>query len=173
MGAAGGDMGAGIESIQQIEQVGFASAIKDVTITEVDTSKTMILYGGQDMLVPSDTKGSTIIRLLDSTTVRFQVGTLGGTQIVRATVVGFSSGINNIQRGVTSLSGASPHDVTITEVDLSKAWVNFLGMKDDGDISWSGNTIATMHLLNSTTLRIARNYTLQPMYASWEVVEFL
>ena len=69
------------------------------------------------------------------------------------------------------MSSQSLLDVTITAVDLSKAFVNWLTFRSND--STSGLNGPLVNLLNSTTLRMQRDWTGPNVYVSWEVVEFV
>lgn len=162
--------GAAINSIQRFYETMNFETSKDVTITEVNIDNTMLFHNG---ILPSGTSHDDFlitIKLLDSTTVRLEVWDDTATPSVSFTVVEFSSGIKNIQRGYTHLpiGGPATVDVPITEVDLDKTIASLLGYKSQK--STIGITEVVLRLLNATTLRLQKEE--YESYLSWEVVEF-
>ncbi|GAH50075.1 unnamed protein product [marine sediment metagenome] len=95
--------GAAINSIQRFDEILGDELNTDITISEVDTSKTMILYNGIIADDNLDYRWLNSIHLLNSTTVRLTRYNMGASPRVAFTVVEFASGINNIQRGLTVL----------------------------------------------------------------------
>ena len=77
----------------------------------------------------------------------------------------YCGGIKSVQRGENSV-GDTPVDVTITSVDLSKAFV-VCSARSSSEHHESG----TARLINATTLRLTRGYGTS-VTICWEVVEF-
>jgi len=167
----GGDMGAKIKSVQRFYETFSAQSIKDVTITEVDVSKTLIVLNGRKHWTRYDNDDQIAVRLLDNTTIRLQKGNTVGSPGVAFTVIEFLSGVS-VQRSIAIMAPqTSQKDVTIEEVDLSKAFVSFLGVYTGYHLQ--GNSSVRVNLLNSTTLRLEGAIDTHALNVSWEVVEFL
>lgn len=168
--------GAAINSIQTIDVTFTNDWDVDATIDEVDVSKTMLLFNGHTYVVTGgnqDKYSQVSIRLLNSTTVRCstRLPSVTFNPRVTGTVLEFASGINNIQRGIYTMTGPeATHDITITEVDTAKAFVSYLNYSSDA--SAIGGWGAVSILLNATTLRLVRLNPNPEIKISWEVVEF-
>jgi hypothetical protein len=160
--------GAIIKSIQHFyEAFTGAETQIDVTIDEVDTTKTIIVF--TDGKCHAAARNDNIsIRLINSTTVRLCKFLAAGTPNVAFSVVEYLSGVNLIQRGYTILSGLDDiEDITIVEVDLSKSFALHLGFVSSTSTAGISGWV---RLLNSTTLRCESDYG-DPTI-SWEVIEF-
>lgn len=163
--------GAIIDTIQSGEVDLIGVTTKDYTITEVDTTKTLLLFHGERLNTTTASPQRTLVRLLDSTTVRGEkLQAPGCSCVARFMVVEYSSGIASVQRGQTDLIGYTQLDVTITELDVSKSLVSWLGQKSLR--ANPSDLFITVELLNSTTLRFKRFRDTYTTVVSWEVVEF-
>jgi len=163
--------GAAIKSVQRFYETLITTTIKDVTITEVDASKTLVMFNGRKHWTRFDNDDLIAVRLLDNTTIRLQKGNSVGSPGVAFTVIEFLSGVS-VQRDVATMAPqTSQKDVTVEEVDLSKAFVSFLGVYTGYHLQ--GNSSVRVNLLNSTTLRLEGAIDTQALNVSWEVVEFI
>jgi len=169
---AGG--GATIKSIQTGSvTIGSGSSSSTATISNVDTDKTMLLWNGtRTVSSPSLNRYAyCYTKLTNGTTVTAVRQGTSGSMEVCFTVVEFEGGINSVQRGVIANSQYSQlTDVTITEVNTSKAFVNFCGWNQSNDNV--RENMPKMILPNSTTVRMylanVNNFT----QGSYEVIEF-
>lgn len=164
--------GAVIKSIQQ-GSITFTNTGDTATINEVDMNKSVLIYGGHITGQAGLTRHGCRLVLTDSTTVTAYMDGNFATVVVRFTVLEFDSGIKSIQRGITTLVGLGVTfiDVTISSVDLTKSWVNYLG--HTRNLSHLYNILTNAYLVNETTLRISVNTG--PEYGvttSWEIIEF-
>ena len=77
----------------------------------------------------------------------------------------FGNGLKSVQRGQKELADAAVSDtVTITAVDMTKAWLVF---------SFQGTQTTCMgDITNSTTLTFTRSGTAAIFYIEWQVIEF-
>lgn len=162
--------GAAINNIQRFDETFSSQTIRDVTITEVDTTKTMLLFNGHLPAGIRDREALVSIVLLNATTVRLQKYDAAYDPRIAFTVVEYSSGIESIQRGVAIMTSQAILDVTINEVDLAKSITSWLNLYSN-DSSF-GSSYVVSNLLDATTLRLQRDWTGPNVNVSWEVIEF-
>ena len=83
--------------------------------------------------------------------------------------------IKSVQRGRTNIGKNNTIDVTISEVDLSKSFVNIQPfiIGNDSKIQDPDNYAASGRLTSSTTLKLYQYYgAFDYFYVAWEVIEF-
>jgi len=145
----------------------------DQTITEVDMSKTVLLFNGShgynDGTQP-DRECCAYLEFLNSTTVRVHHDDHDAPTRVNFTVLEFGSGISSIQRGILSLASISTNTVSISSVDLSKTIVNQCG--DAQSSTFLRDNGVRIYLQDATTLRAYRHSTSGTSNVSYEIIEF-
>ncbi len=144
-------------------------------ISAVDMSKTMLLQRGNlafnhSLLNDYIYKG--LIKLNNSTTVygeRYQNNAISIVEYF--TVLEFASGIQSIQRGLITVAAASAtEDVTISAVDTSRTFINWLGSySGDGHID---DRYTYLSLTSPTNLRATRTGVENTSITSFEIIEF-
>lgn len=155
--------------------------IKDETITPVDMSKTIMFHNGtagEYGSLDSDnawTSGHSHVRLIDSSTVRFQRLYSYNYDIkCSATILEFSTGIKSLQRGLFKYNtGSAVTYLTINAVDLSKSFLNVCGsiLVKGGGNTWRPRA----YLSDSTTVTLecfGSSPTGWTMTMSYEIIEF-
>lgn len=169
----GGDMGARLKSVQQVElELGAGSGEIDFTINSVDVDNTFLILGGQHANVVGPEHCTYTVKLKNSTTVTVNVDAAVGGRDIWVTVVEFESGIKNIQRGITALLASDQHEaVAITTVDLNKTWVSYLGCRTTETEGKNQEGYAKLH---TASLLYVQNpdHNAGDQYISWEIVEF-
>lgn len=141
-----------------------------VTFSEVDPTKTFLIWGGCTGIGVNNLHGLIRIDLVDSTHVRAIRNTGGADVYVNFCLIECITGINSIQRGTIVLTTELTRDATINAVNTAKAFVSHLGASSNhGD--WSGGHI-NIHLYDSVTVRAYHKYSSDISTISYEVVEF-
>lgn len=147
------------------------------TITSVNTSRSLIIYAGQQS--DGTTNGARLKQkamLTNSTTVTFDVNTANSQNLIyNCHVVEFVSGVlaSSAQRGTTTISASSTSNTsTISSVTTSKSLLSFLGATTTLTTNSQGSILAGTSLTNSTTVTASRGGTSNAVTASWEVMEF-
>jgi hypothetical protein len=167
--------GASIASIQTfyVEIPSGFPKYADHTITEVDPTKTMLLFNGSQGYnagTQPDRECSGYVELLNSTTVRAHHDDHDTPTRVNGTVLEFGSGIASIQRGILSLASTSTNTASLSEVNLSKTIVNQCG--DAHSSSFLRDNGVRIYLQNATTLRAYRQSGSGTSNVSYEIIEF-
>jgi len=112
-----------IKSIQIVPhtRISDRSIVKDYTISDVDTSKTILMNVGSYGNNADPHEGMIRAELINSTTVRLTRNAYQDPGDVHYyfTVVEYSSGIKSIQRGASGIG-----TITISEVNVNKTIVN-------------------------------------------------
>ncbi len=145
-----------IQSIQQgTITIASGSNSNTATISSVTTSKTMLVWGGINTDISTQTtygRAAVRITLTNSTTVtatREQNTTNNVT--VNFTVVEFSSGVNSIQYGTITCTSQASNTGTISSVG-SNAFVLWLGASTAAGALPAGDILTGVQLTNSTTV---------------------
>lgn len=169
----GGDMGARLKSVQQVElALGAGSGEIDFTINSVDVDKSFLVLGGQHCAVTGPEHCTYTVKLKNATTVTVNVGVAVGGRDIWVTIVEFESGIKNIQRGITALLAADQHEaVSITTVDLTKTWVSNLGCRTTETSGRNQEGFAKLHTALSLYVQNP-DHNAGDQWISWEIVEF-
>lgn len=166
-----------IVSIQAFEiTIGTGAASNTATITSVDTTKSVIFFGGY---TTTDTAaGSTSCvrgELTNATTVTAyrNASSATSTCTLRGTVVEFaSSAITSIQTGTITLTGATSNTATISSVDTTKSVVFFLGNTSTHSTTSPRINCCRVSLTNATTVTCSRDTNSSNVTAGYAVVEF-
>lgn len=86
---------------------------------------------------------------------------------------GSGGGIKNVQRGTNTWSdGNTSFNITISEVDLSKSFLNVTYTHRDRTSANPSNDIIRCRLSSSTNINLYRFYYQNYAYISWEVIEY-
>jgi hypothetical protein len=168
-----------ITSIQTVSiTIGNGSTSNTATISSVNTSNTVVVWGG----FKTDDSGFFAqavwprIELTDATTVTASRNISStSTVTVYATIVEFdSSMISSVQAGTVTLSSAqTSNTATISAVTTSRSVVFYLGAINAINGLTPAAILFTVALTNSTTVTVARNTTgSSAMTAGFIVVEF-
>lgn len=152
------------------------SGSADHTISEVDLSRTAIIWCGTS----GDGGGSDYdlaeVYILNSTTVRAQRTAVPATAVlsVEFCIIEFPAAvIKSIQTGHINMSAAeSTQTFTITEVDLSKSIVIFNGTRINTGTSTQYYLIR-LYFDDSTTVRATRFAATGITYTAFTVIEFI
>lgn len=170
-----------LDSIQRLNTAyALSSGTDTTTITSVDTSRAVLLYGGWDVSASGNAQVEYVRNVLtNGTTITHNAGgsssASGDTSL---NVVEFLSGdVASLQRGVITIAnGTSSNDATITSVDTSKAAVIWSGheIATSGTTNAASSLLPTVELLNSTTVRaqMGNNAPGGPMEVPYQVIEF-
>ena len=166
-------LGAMVNSIQTgTIAIAPASLSNTATITSVDMSTTMLLHNGVAFVSGTGAAYSaylTRITLTNGTTVTATRHTTQGDSTTRFTVLEFSGGIT-VQRGAISLVNIQNNTATISSVDTSKAFVNYLGHTEQDSVS--RENVPYIWLVNSTTVQVYCNNVNRTTVVDYEVIEF-
>ena len=160
---------------QTFVSIGSGVATGTTTISSVNLSQAMIMFGGfRSNAFQADLPRLTLTNSTTLTATRNN--TPANTCALRFNVVEFNINfIRSIQRG-ESLKGTStdPFNVTISSVNRAKAFSNFLAWSTDNGAANVDYTTATQSLTSSTNLQFDCNGTSGSVTTtySWEVVEF-
>lgn len=157
--------GASVKTIQSgTTTITTAETTKDITITGVDTSKSIVLIS--QSYTTAGTQGNVekiSIQLLNGTTIRAARGASGVNVDFTWQVVEFES-VKSLQRGVAT----TPVNVTITSVNTLKSLVfvstRTASTSNDASYMFSQNT-----LTNATTLNLSSG---RSVICEWQVIEF-
>lgn len=164
---------AAINSVQQLASVYTAQSgtAQTVTITSVNTSNSFIAFGGVNSNSNTYAAAYNTAALTNSTTVTYNRNTGSGINFsIYCTVIEFVSGVlNSAQRGTIALSAQTSNTATITSVNTSKAFGNYLGWLTSGsnpDACWG-----KISLTNGTTVTGTVN-TSGTLTLGYEAIEF-
>lgn len=145
------------------------------TITTVDLDKSVMFSLGDFGNLFNVNRFCLILELTadDTVTATRNAGNAGDAAHTRFCVLEFSSGIASSQRGRADLVGVNTLNVTITEVDVTKAILFYSGLRctDTGTDALRYMT-PELELINSTTLRITCSIAGDNKYVGWAVLEF-
>src|SRR3954462_15188734 len=144
--------------VQSGTAVNTANAIQTITISSVDTTKSVLIFqtrSNGNRPVQSEVRG----RLQTATTIQFERATNEGapaTINIQWYVVTFGSGVN-VQRGETTQSATSTN-VTITAVaSLSQAFVLWSKTAVSTDAGWDSDDPVLGELTTTTNLQFRAN----------------
>lgn len=169
-GSVSAPSGGVIKSIQQFI-VPLTGTTTNIPMSSVDPSKTMITVSQKSTSSSAAYLGHAV--LTSATNVAFYTR-LDPTSIVTAyiTVIEYESGVS-VQRG-RSLFSALSLNVNISSVDVTKSFINILGV----GVGTATNT-QVQHMLSGgtiispTQITLSKGTTTVQTYQSWEVVTFL
>lgn len=168
-----------IESVQRgTLAVGSAGATNTATITSVDTTRSIVVWGNvsaANVLTNGVFSSNARIALTNATTLTATQDTSGSglDQTIAYQVIQFRQGVvRSVQRGTVNVSSTA----TITEVDTSKAFVSYLGFSTNNGSPFNGTDPGTYKgrivLTNSTTVTETIGIGGASVTTSFEVVEF-
>ncbi len=167
-----------IESIQAFSiTIGTGATSNTATITSVNTSYSMIVWGGMQntnsAALPVRTTEARVT-LTNSTTVTATRNTSDATytSTVKGFVVQFkSSVIQSIQSGTITIAGTS-NTATISSVTTTNALCHFQGQTGTSSIDGTTRGRANVVLTNATTVTAARITATDSCTVGYTVVEF-
>lgn len=164
-----------IKSIQRgTVAVASAALTGTATITAVDLSNSVLVYGGQQTDNSIDTwhRACARIELTNATTItatRFEVGEI---QTVTYEVIEFWPGvIKSVQRGTITMTAVNNATATITAVNTSKSMLGYLGYSQENP-STASTIMTRLTLTNSTTVTANRATGTLNVIIGYQVVEF-
>lgn len=174
-----------IDSIQRLDvSLTLVSGSQTTTITSIDLDRTFLGYGGWGVIGGSSTRDRWFrTRIQNATTV--QVQDAAGISTAQAdpltqNVIEFATGlVASVQRGSISKLGSdgATKDATITAVDTTKTFVNFMGFAgDDNSYTDTDELPVRLFLQDSTTVRMSGatgGGASDSVQAYYEVIEFL
>ncbi len=83
------------------------------------------------------------------------------------------TGIKSVQRGLITIATSSYFNTaTISAVNLSKAYINYLGSANPGGVSAAADILCRMEFDSSTQVAAIRSGNANGTIVSYEVVEF-
>lgn len=147
-------------------------ATDTTTITSVNTSNSMIAYGGFTTAAGSAQTSSGFFSLASPTTVTYAFNTASTTSRTPTfTVIEFVSGVlSQVQRGSITLTSQSSNTATITSAPTAKSFVSYLGVKSN---SGSYNLVETnITQTNATVLTANAVQTTATNTVGYEVLTF-
>ena len=174
-----------IDSIQRLDvNLTLVSGSQTTTITSIDLDRTFLGYGGWGVTGGSSARDRWFrTRIQNATTV--QVQDAAGISTAQAdpltqNVIEFATGlVASVQRGSISKLGSdgATKDATITAVDTTKTFVNFMGFAgDDNSYTDTDELPVRLFLQDSTTVRMSGatgGGASNSVQAYYEVIEFL
>lgn len=160
----------GVGIIEKIQRgyVNVSGGIYDLNIQSVDLSRSIILIDsaytpGHDLT--KEVLGS--VKFLDDNTLRFSGPDTGCTQIWQ--VIEFQKA-KSIQRGTLVSENTGVDDITIEQVDTSKAIVVISQTSDYASADMGAKKMGQLY--NSTTLRIRKHLSFGTNVVEWTIIEF-
>ncbi len=162
-----------IQSVQQYNTALTSNGtVSNATVSAVTMANSILFYGGVHSSVAAFVSTFYRCELTGTTNVAMtRTGTSTSSKTPRWTLVEFVSGVlTSLQRGTTSISGATSADTTITGVTTGNALISVCGFSATG--TTQDETQASAKLLNSTTVRGQKNTAAQTSTLAWTVVEF-
>lgn len=139
------------------------------TITSIDTTKSFLVFSVRyDETSPS--LSLTNGQITNGTTLTFKRNGAGGTINIQWYVAEFESGVS-VQRGSITLDSTQPDNVTITSVDLTKAFPIFSCLHQGG--IYGADDFVRAKITTSTNLELENTFGggTGPV-VEWQVVEF-
>lgn len=163
--------GIAIDAIQHLSlSIPSGQLSSQLTIDEVDLSSTFILYSNRDIEDSAATVSMARIQLIDSTHIEATRNTANALLVTNFCLVKTTSGIKSIQRGTITLTAEVQHSITISQVNLAKTFVSYLGAQSTA--IYYEQSLARIYLSNSTTLTAHTTAAFAIIIISYEVVEF-
>jgi hypothetical protein len=176
------DVGNNIISVQPFEiTIATSAATNTATITAVDTSRSLIIWGG---FTTTTTFGTPFrdflprLALTNATTVTATRNTASAsfTTTVRGTVVEFSSRVvSTVEYGtITIPSSTASATASITPIDLTRSAVFYLGATNSGTTTNAFGVYATVELTDASTVTATRgsSSTTEVLTVPFAVVKF-
>lgn len=161
-----------IKAIQHVIGTLLSTEIsKSVLINEVDIDNTFLIHTGTRCSAGDARHQFAHIQLTDSTHITVTRYNSGHELPLHICAIEVTAGIKFIQRGTIEIHNEMYHDATITEVDTDKTFITNLGFKST--VNLTSQTLTTLVLLDSTTIRAQRAKLSGIITVSYEVVEFI
>lgn len=147
------------------------------TITSVNTSNSIIIYGGFETAALTSNPSTNYLRgvLTNGTTVTVNVNSAStNARTFNAVVVEFIAGLlnSNAQRGTTTLTAATSNTSTITSITATNSGINYLGNTATASTGVADQARAKVVLTNGTTVTTQKVTGVSNATSSWEVFEF-
>ena len=169
-----------IQSIQTFSiTIGNGQSSNTASISSVDTSCAMIVWGGETSSDSGDAAGTKVearVTLTNSTTVTATRHTTDTNTItVNGTVVEFvSSAIQSIQYGTGTISsGSASTDAAISSVNTANAFVQYLGQSSATTANTAYNRFwSRCYFASSTAVKLKRDTSTDDVTVGFVVVEF-
>jgi len=167
-----------VDSVQEVSiTIAGSSASNTATITSVDTAISCIFPGGNATNDTSIIASESIsdITITNATTITSTRGTSPATTVtIAGTIVEFAAGkTNSIQRGTIAVSGATSGDDTITAVVTALSVVNGLGTSSTNTNFLGARVLTTTEIVNTTTVRVKKEFGTGAITPRYEVVEYI
>lgn len=163
-----------ITSIQEVSiSFSITETSKTATINAVDTSRSVILYGGVRMEANASTHSLfSGLSLTNATTVTASRDSHLNREItVNATIIEFSPNIiRSVQSGYIQLSGSNTGTSAITSVDTERSLVVFNGQTTTTNTI--DRSLAVLTLEDATTVRADKGDSNNDMTVYYSVIEF-
>jgi len=173
-GAIGAPADAAVcQSMQSGTAVNNANGIQTITISSVDTTKSVLFFqtrSSGNRPVNSEVRG----RLQSATTIEFERVTDEGapaTINIQWYVVTFGSGVS-VQRGETPLSATSTNVAITAVASLSQAFVLWSMTPASADNAWGSDDQVLGELTTTTNLQFRANSLNAAHTIAWQVVQF-
>lgn len=164
-----------IHSLQKVTLTLVAANSGTVSINAVDMSRSILVFANYyTTYVGTNTSLNPRVSLTNSTTITaFDEGaaTGGVTTTMKITVIEFAPGvIRSVQRGTTTLLGVTSNSTTITSVNTTKAFLNFLGWSTNAD---DQRYEGIVELAGATSVQVTNQLATGATNTfSWEVLEY-
>lgn len=168
------------QSVQEFTiLIGTSATSNTATITSVDTSRSLIVWGGLSSNATTANPAITSARvtLTNGTTVTAVRNTADATDTVTVsgTVVQFNScAVSSVEYGTVSIAAASATGTAaISSVTTTNSAVQFLGVSSDGTSVDYGRTGARLNITSSTQVTATRSTTTTAnIVVAFAVVQF-
>jgi hypothetical protein len=162
------------QSVQSGTAVNTANGIQTITISSVDTTKSVLFFqtrSSGNRPVQSEVRG----RLQTATTIQFErvtdETTPAATINIQWYVVTFGSGVS-VQRGETPLSATSTNVAITAVASLSQAFVLWSMTPAAADNAWGADDQVLGELTTTTNLQFRVNTLNANHTVAWQVVQF-
>ena len=161
-----------IESVQEaVVTIANPDNTDTATITSVDTSNTLMLWGGMELTGSVTERHMATVRLTNGTTITGDRDDGTQTTEVMVTAVEFIEGeVTSAQRNrVTFGAGNTTADDTVTSVDTDITLLSYLGVETPN--TTETNSYTRLSLENSTTVRGTRTVSGGATIYSYDLIE--
>ncbi len=165
-----------VSSIQQVEiTIPAGSNSQTATITSVDTSRTLLFYGGLRAQgnATFDQRFASVT-FTNSTTLTAQTNTIdsSNSRTIKVTVFEYlSSAVSSIQYGTIAVSGNTA-TATISAIDPTRSAVVFLGQTTNTATIDQARGNCCLNLTNSTTVTATRGAANDNVSVNFAVIQY-
>lgn len=170
-----------ISSIQQVSiTIGTTATSNTATITSVDTTRAVLIYGGmrgtETSAGPAYNQTLTRATLTNATTVTATRNTTSATftTTINVTVVEFTdAAIDSVEYGSITISAASSSNTaTISSVTTARSAVLYLGHTTTAGTGITTSNMPRLTFTNATTITANRSATTGDVTVNFVVVQF-